>query len=110
MCQTPSLSCDDILGVVHGFVAALDDKAHIERIQVQVGGRIAQPEPVVESARSFLAQDQVLGPAAAAVSDEHVLHRDERLVGLGRAPAELAAAGIGISQPDARHEIGRLAS
>ncbi len=32
----------DIVRIIHRLVAALDHKAHIQRIQVQVGGRITQ--------------------------------------------------------------------
>ena len=53
----------DVFGVVHGFVGARDHESHVERIEVQVGGGVAQAQTVVQAARAVLAEDEVLRAA-----------------------------------------------
>ena len=96
----------NIFGVIEAFIFAADDKTHVERVEVQVGRGIAQAQAVVQATRAFLADNQVFEAAGGFI--EHIRHRDEGLMALSGAPAEFALPGIGITQPDARHKIGRL--
>ncbi len=76
----PSLDVPDavvilihILGVIQKFIAALDDKSHLQRIEVQVRWSILQAKPIVESAGTILAEDQILGSAASRCFGQHVI-------------------------------------
>ncbi len=96
-----------IFGIVHCFVLTLDDKAHVDRIQRQIGRGVAQSQTVVESPLTDFAQDQVRLPSTECLIHK-VHHRDFGLVLFGGAPDEFVTAGTGITQPDAGDEVRGL--
>ena len=91
----------DVGGIIYSLVGTLHGEAMVGGLEVQVRGRVAQPQAVVEPPLAFLADDEVFLLA-------QLLHRDGDMMVVGIAPLEIVLTGEVISKPGARHKVGLL--
>src|SRR5207248_1737240 len=87
--------------IVNRFIDALNLKAVIRCLQVEIRRSVVQAYAIVEPTRSFLAQDKIL----RSVLFSDIAHGNIHLLSISGTPSELLRACERVAEPDLRNEI-----
>mmetsp|Transcript_12922 Transcript_12922/g.51590 ORF Transcript_12922/g.51590 Transcript_12922/m.51590 type:complete len:483 (+) Transcript_12922:331-1779(+) len=102
---------NDVGGVVHVGVGALDEEAAVARLGARVARRIVEAEAVVEPARrpALLNAELARGAATSLLVCHDGRHGHEELVAVCRVALVGGLAGEIVVQPETRSEVWRRA-